>query len=152
MKTSADNVVRLLPAAEPALAPAPGAVALATVVAREGEAYRVRIGRGELLAGRDPSVDPALLEEVMASGARVVLEGDTIVGCLAVARSLVVDRQGAVEARVTRMEVTAEESAMLRTRHSFLKLEGPNVEIYGTEILTRARELTRFLARMIKLN
>jgi len=152
MKANVDSVLKLVPAADPAAAPAPGTIALATVVAREGERFGVRIGCGEFLAGCDPSVDPALVAEAMATGARVVLEGDVIVGTLAVARSLAIDRDGAVEAQVKRLALTAEESALLRTRHSFLRLEGADVEIYGAQILTRARELARFLARMIKLN
>jgi hypothetical protein len=139
----------VVPAAREAASP--GSIRLARVAGREGDLFRVVLGRREQAVACDPSVDPALIEEAIASGARVVVEEDTIVGTLATTRSIPVDRQGAVQISVTRFEVTARE-ALLKTGSAFVSIKNDEVEIFGRRILSRARELARVLARAIQLN
>ena len=148
MSTAAKKLV-VVPAAREAASP--GSLRLARVAGREGDLFRVVLGRREQVVACDPSVDPALIEEAIASGARVVVEEDTIVGTLATARSIPVDRQGAVQISVTRFEVTARE-ALLKTGSAFVSIKNDEVEIFGRRILSRARELARVLARAIQLN
>jgi len=141
-------------AAEERAGPA-GCILLATVLAREGERFRVRAGGRERLAARDAAVDPALLDEAIATGARVVLEdgvATTIVGALATARSVLIDREGRVRVAVERFEVTAGEEVLLRTGAAFVRVKGDEVELFARRVLARARELARVLARAIQLN
>jgi hypothetical protein len=159
MSNQAEKILRLIsqpepeakPQPEPSPAP-PAGLGLARVIAREGDGFRVRSWKIEVVVPCDPCVDPALVEEAIASGARVVLEDGVIVGALATARSLQIDRQGVVDAEVNRFAVRAKDSALLKSQKAFLELKGSNIELYGHQVLTRARELARILGRMIKLN
>jgi hypothetical protein len=131
-----------------------GSIGLARVLAREGDLFRVLRGQREELAALDPAVDPALVEDAMASGARVIVEDGpvvAIVGALQTSRSVAVGRDGAVRLSVERFEVTAHE-ALLKTHSAFVSIKADEVEIFGTRILSRARELARVLARAIQLN
>ncbi len=133
----------------------PSGLVLGTLLERQGSAFRVRVAGAERLLPWDPAVDPALLEQAMASGARVVVElgaAPAIVGALVVARPLSIDRHGDVEARVRRLRLTAVDEVLLRTGGAFARLKGGELELYGDRVLTRAREVARILGRMIKLN
>ena len=159
MSNQAEKILRLISQPEPAAKPEPSpepalpsGLGLARVVAREGEGFRVRSGKVEAVVPCDLCVDPALVSEAIATGGRVVLEDGVIVGALATARSLQIDRQGAVDVEVSRFAVRAQESALLKSQKAFLELKGSNIELYGHQVLTRARELARILGRMIKLN
>jgi hypothetical protein len=137
------------------VAPAAAGIRLAVVVGREGDCFRVRAGRCELLAACDPSVDPALIEASRETGARVVLEegpAPIIVGVLATRRAVEVGPGEEVHLSVKRFVVEAAEEAMLRTRSAFLRVKEDEVELFGGRILSRARELARVLARAIQLN
>ncbi|AKF86414.1 hypothetical protein MFUL124B02_26410 [Myxococcus fulvus 124B02] len=144
--------VRLAPAPAAALPP----MSLGRLVAREGAGWRVRIGAAEHLLQVDPAVDPALLEEALASGARVIVDGSDeaplIAGLLTTQRALHLDRQGAVNARVRSFSVTAEEKALLRVPGAFLQVTATEVELYADRVITRAREVAKVLATLIKLN
>lgn len=134
---------------------AEGAIRLGRVLGREGDRFRVRVGSRERIVERDPSVDPALVEAAIASGARVVLEDGpvpVIVGGLATGRAVEVSRAGEIELTVKRFRVTAEEEVTLQTRSAFLRARGDEVEIFGRRLLSRAREAVRVLARVIQLN
>lgn len=134
---------------------APPPVQLGVVVAREGDRWRVRVGREERLLSRDASVDEALVDEAMATGARVVVdldEGPAVVGVLLTRRALTVTPDGDVEASVRRFKVSARDEAVLQTPGAFVRAKGDEVELFGARVLTRAREVARILARMIKLN
>jgi hypothetical protein len=137
-----------------ALDDGPAGIALATVVGREGDRFRIRYGRRERLASCDPSVDPAVVEAAIATGARVVVEegGDpAIVGALCTARTVSIDRDDGVRLSVKQFQVTAQE-ALIQTPSAFVSVKGDEVEIFGRRILSRARELARVLARAIQLN
>jgi hypothetical protein len=134
-----------------------GALSLATVLAKSGGGWRVRAGARTRVVAADPSVDPVLLETCVVSCAHVVIDeaaegGPRIVGALATSPALTIDRAGNVEARVKRLRITASEEALLRTLSSFLRVKGDDVEIFGEDVVTRARELCRLFGRMIKLN
>ncbi len=132
-----------------------GGIRLARVTGREGDAFRVRVAGAEWLAECDPSVDPALVEAAIGSGARVVLDDGpprVIVGALATARAVEVSRGGEVDLSVKRSRVAADDEIALRTDGAFLRAKGGEVEIFGRRILSRAREVARFLARAIQLN
>jgi hypothetical protein len=143
-------------AAVPA-AVAAGPISLATVMSRADDRWRVGAAGGSRVIAADPSVDPALLEACVASGGHVVIDeagaaGPRIVGALATAPALTIDRAGNVDARVKRFRITASDEALLRTLSSFLRVKGDDVEIFGQDVVTRARELCRLFGRMIKLN
>jgi len=144
-------------AAVPAPAPDSGSassVLLARVLAREGDLFRVRCGGRESLVGCDPSVDPALVEAAIASGARVVVEDGpeaAIVGALATSRTVEVGRDDSVRLSFERFEVSAN-TALVQTPSAFVSLKDDEVEVFGRRIVSRARELARILARAIQLN
>lgn len=131
------------------------AMALAVVVAREGDGWRVRAGGAEALATVDPSVDVALVAAAQVSGARVVLElgeAAVIVGALQTARAVTVDRDGDVTIAARAFTVTAEERAVLRSPGAFVMVAPGEVEVFANRVLTRAREVAKTLAAMIKFN
>jgi hypothetical protein len=132
-------------------APAP-AVGLGVVLGEEDGRWRARVGGAERLLDADASVDPALLREAAATGARVVLDGAVIVGVLATRRALTIDPQGAVEAHVRRFALTAADEALLAGPGAFVRLKLDDVELYGRRVISRARELCRVLGRMVKIN
>lgn len=150
-------VKRNLPAA-PAVQPASvpeGTVLLATVQAEEAGGWRVRLGTREQVLPLDASVDPALVREAMAEGTRVLVEAGAspaVVGVVQTSRALRVDRRGVVDATVERLQVLARQGATVKTAQAFIQVKGAEVELYGTRILTRAREVAKILARMINLN
>ncbi|AGC41707.1 hypothetical protein MYSTI_00349 [Myxococcus stipitatus DSM 14675] len=132
-----------------------GAVRLATLLAEEPQGWRVRLGARELVLSLDASVDPALMHEALEDGARVLVEASAtpvVVGVVQTSRALRVDRQGRVDAQVERFELQARQGATVKTSGAFLQVKGSDVELYGTRILTRAREVAKILARMINLN
>ena len=131
-------------------------VALGTVLGQEGDRWRVRTGAGEQLLPLDPSVDPLLVDEARASGARVLLElgptGPILVGVVQTSRALQIDRRGVIEAEVERLSIQAREEAVLKTVSAFLQLKRGEVELRGVRTLVRAREMAKVLARIISLN
>jgi hypothetical protein len=143
---------------EEAQAHAQAALSLGVMVAAGPDGrWRVRAGGAELVAEADRAIDPALLREAIATGARVVLEAapgapPVIAGVLATARALTIDRTGAVEAEVRRLALTATEEALLRGPGAFVRLKVDEVELYGKRVVSRARELCRILGRMVKIN
>lgn len=152
-ETAAVREVAETTAAVARLAGAP--LVLATVVAREGDSWRVRAGGAEALASVDASVDGALLEAARASGARVVLElgeAPLIVGTLQTARALTVGRDGDVDVAARAFTVTATEKVVMRVPGAFVMVSSGEVEVFANRVLTRAREVARTLAAMIKFN
>ena len=135
--------------------PAQG-VALGTVLGREGDRWRVLTPSGEPLLPLDPSVDPLLIEEARASGARVLVEvrprGATVVGVVQTSRALQIDRRGVVDAQVERLSIQARGEAVLKTFSAYLQLKAGDAELRGVRTLIRAREMAKVLARIISLN
>ncbi len=133
-----------------------GAVALGALVAPVGDGrWRVRVGGVEREAAVDASVDPALLDDAAAQGARALLdagEGLVIVGVVLTARPVSHARDGSVTVRAPRVVVEAASEALVKTPWSFLRLNQSEVEIAGVKVLTRAREVAKILARVIALN
>jgi hypothetical protein len=132
----------------------PPALALAEVVAREGDHFRIRCGVRERIARCHDSVDPAVVEEAISSGARVLVEWGSeplIAGALATRKNVHLDRDGGLRLSVKEFEVTAEQ-ALIRTPSAFVSVKSDEVEIFGRRILSRARELARILARAIQLD
>lgn len=131
------------------------AVALGVLVAREGVLWRVRVGAAERALAVDPGVDPTLLDEACATGARVLIDGTgegTVVGVVMTARPVTYGRDGAVSVEASRVTVEARESVLLKTPWSFVQLRQGEAELYGNKVLLRAREVAKVLARMIALN
>lgn len=104
----------------------------------------------------EPDVDVALLEQVAAQQGRVVLDdvaGEaTIAGVLMTTRALGIDAQGDVAAKVRSLRIDVEKDATLVAPEAFLRVRPGEVEVYGVRVLTRAREVAKILAAMIKLN
>ena len=129
-------------------------ISLGIATARQGMKCSVRVGSAEAMLDLDPSVDPALIDEAIAEGGRVVVDpaSNTVCGLLQTTRAVTIDRSGVVSSTVRRFEITAEESVPLKTATSFLKLDDERAEIYAREAVVRARGAVRALARLIKLN
>jgi hypothetical protein len=129
---------------------------LATILGPEADGWRVRIGAGERVVSSDAALDPALLSEAARSGARVVIDASSeaavIVGLLVTTRSLTIDRDGAVDAKVRSLRVAADDAITLQTPRAFIRMRGEQLETYGQQILTRARGVLRLLGVVIKLN
>jgi hypothetical protein len=147
---------RVRPSAGQDFSAAPGAV-LAVLVGEIDGRFRARAGGVERLIEADHSVDPELLREAIRTGARVVVEAPdagapVIVGTLATARALTIDRSGAVEGTLRRLAITAREEALLSAPGAFLRLKREDVELYGRRVISRARELCRVLGHMVKIN
>lgn len=136
--------------------PLHGAVALGVLVGRaEGARWRARIHGQERLVRADDAVDPALLEEAVASGARVLIEGGVdpcIVGAVMTSRPVVHGRDGSVHVRAPELTVEAERVVTLKTPWSFLRLNQSDAELYGQRVVVKAREVARLLARLISMN
>lgn len=133
------------------------ALALARITGRVPDGWRVRVGGVERAATLDPTVDPALVEEARASGARVVLDlseppAAVIVGTLTTARPVTLDRNGDLAVRARRIVLDAAERGLLRLPGAFVEVKSGEIELYANRVVTRARELAKTLAAMIKLN
>ncbi len=127
---------------------------LGVVVAVEAGRALVRSGTLERRCAVDPSVDPALLAEAARTGARVVgalAEPPVVVGALSTHRTLAIDAAGGVDVALERFRVTAPD-LQLRSTGAFVRVAGEQVELYGTRVVGRARELVKLLGRMVKLN
>jgi hypothetical protein len=151
------GTVRRMTAKAPRQAPAvTAAVALGVVEARAGERHwRVRVGAEVVTAACDASVDPALVDEAMRAGARVVLDlagAPVIAGALATARAVSYDRDGSVMVDARRFVVTAAEEALLRTRAAFVQVKGADVEAFGERVVSRAREVLKLIGRNVRIN
>ncbi len=129
-------------------------ITLALVLAREEAGYRVRVGVSEALFELDAAVDPALIDEAIATKARVIVDPSTnsICGVLMTRRALHIDRDGDVRADVRRLEISTAEGALLKTPRSFLQLDDERLELFARETVVRARDAFRALAQLIKLN
>lgn len=130
-------------------------ITLGRLVAPTDGGWLVEVGRRELEAVVDETVDPELLVQARETGARVVLEGGAaarIVGLLTTRRALEVDREGVVSAKVRRLALDVAEEALLRAPGAFVRLEPHAIELYANRALVRGREIVRVLSSMIKLN
>ncbi len=139
-----------------AAAGAASGVALGVVEARAGESHwRVRVGAATLTASCDAAVDPAVVDDAMRAGSRVVLDlaaTPVIAGVLITARPVTVDRHGDLRVEVRRFVVTAAEEALVRTRDAFVQVKGGDVETFGERVVSRARELLKVLGRNVRIN
>jgi len=129
---------------------------LGELVERCGDGWRVRVADRDCIASIDSALDPQLLEEMARHAGRVVLETAhgrlRIAGALTTSRTLRMNREGVVDATVTSFRVTAQRDVLLRTPGAFARVVGDEIELYGQQVVARARGLARILARMIKLN
>lgn len=150
------GTVRRVTAKAPRAALAASAMTLGVIEARVGDdRWRVRAGRETFIAVCDPSVDPALLDEAVRTGARVVVDladEPVIAGALSTSRAVTYDREGAVLIEARRFVVTAAEEALLRTRAAFVQVKGGDVESFGERVVSRARELLKVLGRNVRIN
>jgi hypothetical protein len=130
-------------------------VLLGRVMERTRAGYIVDLGAVKREMVADPSVDPALIEEAMQRGARVLVDQSgepCIVGVIATQRSVVIDSEGRVDAKVRSFSVDAREEVLLKVPGAFMRAVGREVEVYGDRVLTRARDLAKIMSAMIKLN
>jgi len=124
--------------------------ALATV--RPDDLAALVVGEAVRRAG----VDPALVEDARAQGARVLIDAAgseaLIVGVVLTARPVVIDREGDIRATARRIVLSASREVLAKTAAAFVQVKDDEVEVYGTRVITRAREVAKVLARMISLN
>lgn len=130
---------------------------LARLVAHSDQGWRIEVAGAESHVLAAPDVDPALLDEVLARGGRVLVEstsqGETkIAGVMQTRRAVEIDPDGHVSAKVRSFTVEASGEVLLKTTAAFLRVQAKNVELYGGEVLTRARDAARILGRLITLN
>ncbi|HJL19798.1 MAG TPA: hypothetical protein RMH99_29310 [Sandaracinaceae bacterium LLY-WYZ-13_1] len=120
----------------------------------DGGRWRVDLGAVERALPVDEAVDPALLDEAAAQGARVLVDGSapSIVGVVATRRGLTIDREGRLRERLRSVELEASEQVLFKVPGAFVRAKAREVEVYGDRVLTRARDLAKVLAAMIKLN
>lgn len=130
-------------------------VLLGRLLERCETGWKVDLGAVQREVGVDDSVDPALLDEAHATGARVLVDASgtpAIVGVVATRRALTLDREGRVTAEVKSVELSAEEQVLFKIPGAFVRAKARQVEVYGERVITRARDLAKILAAMIKLN
>lgn len=140
---------------EPRLVYTQAPVLLGRLIERGESGWVVDLGALRREVGVDTSVDPALLDEALETGARVLIDAGgapTIVGVVATRRALSLDREGRVSAEVKALEIDAEEQVLLKVPGAFVRAKAREVELYGERVITRARNLAKILAAMIKLN
>jgi len=161
MGTEAKKSVDDESVAPPSSAPAPrlvytqAPVLLATLVEPTESGWRADLGTVERDISVDPTVDPELLVEAARRGSRVIVDASgapVVVGVIATQRAVLIDAENRVDARVKSFRVDAEESVLLKTPGAFLQAKAQSVEIYGNRVITKARDLAKILAAMIKLN
>lgn len=130
-------------------------VLMGRLLERVGDGWRVDLGTLERDLPVDPSVDPALLDDACEHGSRVLVDATvepTIVGVISTRRAITMDREGKVDAEVRSFRVSAEDEVLLRSPGAFVRAKARRVEVYGERVLTRARDVAKILAAMIKLN
>lgn len=130
-------------------------VLLGRLIRREDDQWWVTLAGAERRLPVDSSVDPALLDEASGRGARVLIDQSdepVIVGVVATQRSLVIDEEGEVDARVERFRLTAAREVLLRTPGAFVRAKAREVEVFGNKVLSRGRELAKMMAAVIELN
>lgn len=155
MKNAAED--RLAGEEGPAkVVPIHGAIALAVVLGRGDDGrWRVRVHGQERVVSADPSVDPALLDEAAACGARVLIEGGVepcVVGAVMTSRPVSYARDGSLSVSAPTVKLEAERDVTLKTPWSFLQLNQSDAELYGNRVVLKAREVARVLARLISMN
>ncbi len=131
-------------------------VLLGRLVRADGDEWIVRLGGQERTIAVDETVDRALLWDAYERGARVLVDQSddepVIAGVVATQRSLVIDTEGHVDVELESMKISARTELLLKTPGAFLRAMDREVELFGDTVLTRARNLAKVLAAMIKLN
>lgn len=125
--------------------------------AGEAGSWRVVVHGAERTAAAAEDVDPKLLAEVAERGGRVLLEAvgqeaPRIAGVVQVRRALEIDERGDVVAKIRSLELRATKDLLLSTGRAMLWVKAEDVELYGREVVTKAREVAKILGRMIALN
>ena len=75
-----------------------------------------------------------------------------IAGVVQTQRSLTVDANGEVNADVRAFRIRVERELLLSSAQAFVRVKRRDIELYGGEVLTRARDVARILGRLISLN
>jgi hypothetical protein len=130
-------------------------ILLAKLVEKTDTGWKVDLGTVVREIAVDASVDPSLLHEAYEHGARAIVDASgtpAIVGVVATRRALSIDREGRVDAKVKALEVTAEEQILFKVPGAFVRAKAREVEVFGERVITRARNVAKILAAMIKLN
>lgn len=130
---------------------------LARLLGRDGERWTLELGGERRAVEAAPEVDPALLAEVLEQGGRVLVEtlssgAPTIAGVVQTRRAVTVNPDGEVDLEVRAFRVRADREVLLSTARAFVQVKVQDVELYGSEVLTRARKVARILGRLISLN
>lgn len=130
---------------------------LARLLGRDGERWTLELGGEPRSVEAAPEVDPALLAEVLEQGGRVLVEtapsgAATIAGVVQTRRAVTVNPDGEVDLEVRAFRVRADREVLLSTARAFVQVKVQDVELYGNEVLTRARKVARILGRLISLN
>jgi hypothetical protein len=121
----------------------------------DGKTWRVRIGAHERELEAADDVDPALLRDVAERGGRVLVDAGPpalIAGVLQTSRSISIDRNGEVDAKVNRFQIHARDEAVLRTDEAYARVRDGDIQLAGRKLVLRAREIAKILGRMISLN
>ncbi len=155
MKTKRAEAPRPLEAEPARLVYTHAPVLLGVLLERDGDGWSVDLGTMRRTVGVDPAVDGELLAEAAERGSRVLIDATRepmIVGVVATQRTLTIDAEGRVEARLTSLAIEAVEHARLKVPGAFIQVKDRAVELYGESVLTRGRNLVKIFGAMIKLN
>jgi hypothetical protein len=121
----------------------------------DGKTWRVKIGASERELEAAGDVDPELLREVAERRGRVLVDAGRpalIAGVLQTSRTIAIDRNGDVDAKVNRFQIHARDEAVLRTNDAYARVRDSDVQLAGRKLVLRAREIAKILGRMIALN
>lgn len=124
---------------------------------RSGGAFQVRLpAGGRCKATLDDEVDPALAEECLRSGRRVVLcdgeRGPVIVGALQTSAPVVKTADGAVTIEGRELRLKAKERVVIDTGATSLRMaENGAVRFEGEKMVIDMPALVRILAASVEL-
>lgn len=154
--SNVDPIAPSTPSERPKVVYTQPPIQLARLVTEENGRWRIELGGGLQLVDASPDVDPALLRDVAARSGRVLVETadgvPRIAGALQVRRAIEIDENGDVVTTLRSMRVRATREIQLTTERALVWIKGEDVELYGKEVLTRAREVAKILGRLISLN
>jgi hypothetical protein len=128
----------------------------ASVELRSGDSYRVRLLDGAVIAATiDEEVEPALVDECLRAGRRVVVaatpRGPMILGALQTSLPVVRDANGTVVIEAKKIRFKAEKELVLETGESALRLSADGVlRLEGDKMVIDVGGLVRFLSARVE--
>jgi hypothetical protein len=144
------------PPAAVAVGPLP-VLALARATRRVADELEVELGGRVLCAAIDVSVHPLVIDGACARGESLLatVEGDrvTVVGALRTQPTPGVDAMDEITLEARRVNLVGGDEVQIRSGVAVIALRAVGeVETYADRIISRAEELQKIVARMLRLN